>query len=102
MAREFQVTSLKVVPNLDNKTDVVTEIQFTYGDSGTFLKGSCVVPVPGDTFIPLESISKEKALEWLTQCLPNTTEEFDKEIDRRIAARTNVPYIHDWEVLPED
>lgn len=83
MAREYKVTSMQVAKNLNDKTDVVTKIDFSYGDATNFLTGFCVLPEPGDSFIQLNSISNEMALEWLKQHLKNTTEEFDAQLDKK-------------------
>lgn len=96
MARTYDVTSMEVLPQLDGNTDVVIKLNFTYGNAEASLQGSCSLPVPEGEFIPLESITKELALEWLLANCPNTTEEFDANLDAQIAAKANQPFVYDW------
>jgi len=98
MTRTYNVTSMEVLPQLDGNADVVIKLNFTYGNEEASLIGSCSlpVPVPEGEFIPLDSISKELALEWLLANCPNTTEEFDANLDAKIAAEANKPFVYDW------
>jgi hypothetical protein len=103
MTRTYDVTSMEVLPKLDDYSDVVIKLDFTYGDVNASLKGSCSLPAPEDTLVPLESVSKELALEWLLANCPNTTEEFDAQLDRELAEKANEPFVYDWaEPAPEE
>jgi hypothetical protein len=102
MTRSYDVTSMEVLPQLDAHSDVVIKLNFTYGDASASLKGSCSLPAPEGTFLPLESISKATALQWLLANCSNTTEEFDANLDAQIAAKANRPFVYDWtEPAPE-
>ena len=96
MARTYDVTSMEVLPKIDAHDDVVIRINFTYGDAEGYLQGSCSLPAPGGTFFPLDSISKELALEWLLANCPNTTEEFDANLDAQIAKEASRSFVYDW------
>lgn len=96
MNRNYAVTSLEVLPKLGEHDDVVIKLNFTYGDAEASLKGSCFLPAPEGTFLPLESISKAIALQWLLENCPNTTEEFDAQLDREIAEKANEPFEYNW------
>lgn len=96
MSRTYDVTSMEVLPQLDAHSDVVIKLNFTYGDANASLKGGCSLPAPEGTFIPLKSISKATALQWLLANCPNTTEQFDAQLDREIAERNNRPFEYDW------
>lgn len=105
MARQYEATSMEVLPKLDAHSDVVIKVFFTYGDSEASLTGQVKLapPTPGSQFIPVESITKETALSWaLDQCIVPTTQ-FDAQLDAEIARKANPPYIKDWRpevVLP--
>lgn len=96
MSRTYDVTSMEVLPQLDAHSDVVIKLNFTYGDTEASLKGECLLPPPEGTFLPLESISKATALQWLLANCPNTTAEFDAQLDREIAEKANEPFEYDW------
>jgi hypothetical protein len=96
MARTYDVTSMEVLPKLDAHSDVVIKLNFTYGDVEAFLQGSCTLTQPEGEFLPLNQISKETALSWLLDQCPNTTEEFNAQLDRKLAERANDPYVYDW------
>jgi hypothetical protein len=96
MTRAYDVASMEVLPQLDDHTDVVIKLNFTYGDTGAFLRGSCTLVQPEGSSLPLDQISKEIALSWLLDQCPNTTEQFDAQLDRELAEKTNEPYIYDW------
>jgi hypothetical protein len=85
---------MEVLPQLDAYSDVVIKLNFTYGDAEASLQGSCSLPAPEDTLVPLESVSKELALEWLLEHCPNTTEEFDAQLDKEISDKLNEPFIY--------
>jgi hypothetical protein len=103
MSRFYTVTSMEVLPQFDAHSDVVIKLNFTYGDAEAFLSGSCSLPAPKDTLVPLESVSKELALEWLLANCLNTTEEFDAGLDAQIAEKANEPFVYDWaEPTPEE
>lgn len=87
---------MEVLPKLDAYDDVVIKLNFTYGDADMSLKGNCRLPAPEGTFLPLESISKATALQWLLENCPNTTEEFDARLDRELAEKANKPFVYDW------
>ncbi len=97
MTRSYDVTSMEVIPQFGSNSDVVVRLNFTYGDTQASLKGSCSLPAPEDTFLPLESISKETALEWLLENCPNTTADFDANLDEKIAAAANAPFVYTWD-----
>lgn len=94
MTRIYTVTSLEVLPTVDDFSDVVVGINFTYGDADNFLKGFCPIPLPEGSFVPLDSVSKELAMEWLLAYCPNTTEQFDAQLD--LQSVTNTSFIYDW------
>lgn len=98
MARTYEVTSMEVLPQLDAHTDVVIKLNFTYGDSADKIGGSCTLPAPEGEFLPLESISKATALSWLLANCPNTTEELDAGLDKKIAEMADQPFSYDWYV----
>lgn len=97
MARQYTVTSMEVLPQLDAHSDVVIKLNFTYGDAEASLAGSCSLPAPEGPFVPLDQVSKATALQWLLANCPNTTEQFDAQLDREIAEKANEPFIYDWE-----
>lgn len=101
MARSYNVTSIEVLPKLDSLDDVVVKLNFTYGNSEAFLSGSFSLPAPEGTILPLKSITKEIALQWLLAHCPNTTEEFDAQLDREIAEKANEPSVYDWSEEPD-
>ena len=97
MARTYDVTSMEVLPKLDAHSDVIVRLNFTYGDEEASLSGFCDLhqPTEESPYLPLESVSKETALSWLlAQCI-NTTEEFDAQLDRKLAEEKNEPFIYD-------
>ena len=96
MTRIYEVTSMEVLPQLDAHTDVVIKLTFTYGAAANKIGGTVTLPAPEGTFLPLESISKATALQWLLANCPNTTEEFDAQLDRKIAEKANEPFIYNW------
>ena len=98
MARAYDVTSMEVLPKLDAQSDVVIKLNFTYGDAAASLRGACELTPPesGAPFLPLDSISKETALSWLLEQCPNTTEEFDAQLDRELEMKANKPFEYDW------
>jgi len=98
MTRFYNVTSMEVLPNLDAYSDVVIKLNFTYGNAEASLRGQCELTPPGlsSPFLPLESISKATALQWLLENCLNTTEEFDANLDAQIAEKANEPFIYDW------
>lgn len=98
-SRSYEVTSMEVLPKLDAFSDVVIKINFTYGDDRASLVGSCSLPAPEGQFIPLDSISKETALQWLLANCENTTEEFNEQLDAEIAADADRPYPYTWPVV---
>jgi hypothetical protein len=107
MTRAYAVTSMEVLPQLDDHTDVVIKLNFTYGDVNASLNGSCTLTQPEGEFLPLESITKETALSWLLDQCPNTTEEFDAQLDKELAEKANEPFVYDWsepdpEILEEE
>ncbi len=105
MTRSYDVTSMEVLPQLDGNTDVVIKLNFTYGDDEASLHGNCQLTPPesGSGFLPLESITKATALSWLLEQCPNTTEEFDANLDAQIAAKANQPFVYNWaESAPEE
>jgi hypothetical protein len=103
MTRTYNVTSMEVLPKLDAHSDVVIKLNFTYGDAEASLQGSCSLPVPEGEFVPLDSISKELALEWLLANCPNTAEEFDAQLNRELAEKANEPFVYNWaEPTPEE
>jgi hypothetical protein len=96
MSRTYDVTSMEVLPKLDAHTDVVIKLNFTYGDAEASLRGSCTLTQPEGEFLPLDQISKETALSWLLSQCPNSTEEFDTQLDRELAERANEPFVYYW------
>ena len=96
MTRTYNVTSMEVLPKLNDLDDVVIKLNFTYGDEEASLSGSCSLPAAEDTLVPLESVSKELALEWLLEHCPNTTEEFDSNLDQQIFEKEHEPFIYNW------
>lgn len=102
MTRTYNVTSMEVLPKLEGRENVIIKLNFTYGDDEASLQGSCLLPAPEGAFIPLDLISKELALKWLVAYCPNTTEEFDANLDAQIAEKTNELFVYDWsEPAPE-
>jgi hypothetical protein len=95
-ARTYTVTSLEVVPHEDGFTDVAIAIKFTYGNEVASLSGTCPLSSPGIPFTPLDEVTKEQAMEWLLACCPNTTEEFDANLDAQIAYKANEPFEYTW------
>jgi hypothetical protein len=95
-ARNYQVTSIEVLPKLDAHDNVVIKLNFTYGNAEASLQGSCSLPTPQGSLVPLESVSKELALEWLLGNCPNTAEEFDANLDAQIAKAANTPFVYVW------
>ena len=87
---------MEVIPKLEEFDDVVIYLNFTYGDAEAFLRGRCSLPAPEGTLVPLESVSKDLALEWLLTNCPNTTEQFDEQLDRELAEKANEPFVYDW------
>lgn len=103
MARFYDVTSMEVLPKLDNNSDVVIKLNFIYGDAEASLVGFYRLPAPSGDFLPLDQISKETALEWLLANCPNTTEQFDAQLDAEIARKANQPFVYNWiEPAPEE
>lgn len=96
MARSYEVTSMEVLPQLDAHSDVVIKLNFTYGDASDKIGGSVTLPAPEGDFIPLESISKATALSWLLANCPNTPEEMDAALNKKIARMRNQPFTYDW------
>ena len=89
---------MEVLPKLDDHADVVIRLNFTYGDADASLGGFCELnsPTEKSSYLPLESISKETAVSWLlSQCI-NTTEEFDAQLDKELAEKSNEPFVYDW------
>jgi hypothetical protein len=99
MARVYTVTQMQVLPQLEGNTKVVIDLRFTYGDAEAMLNGSCPVPAPEGVLVPLESITQELAVKWLLEYCPNTTEEFDAQLDRELAEKKNPPFV--YELTPE-
>jgi hypothetical protein len=99
MTRTYNVTSMEVLPQLDDHTDVVIKLNFTYGNAEASLVGSCTLVQPENEFLPLDQISKETALSWLLDQCPNTTEEFNTQLDRELAEKANEPFVYDWSKL---
>lgn len=95
-ARTYTVTSLTVLPHEDGYSDVVTAVKFTYGNEEASLGGSCPLPPPGIPFTPLAEVTKEQAMEWLLANCPNTTEQFDANLDAQIAYKANEPFEYEW------
>lgn len=97
MTRTYSVTSMEVLSALDNHTDVVIKLNFSYGDAEASLNGSCSLDQPEGEFLPLDQISRGTALSWLLDQCPNTTEEFDAQLDRELAERANEPFVYTWD-----
>lgn len=93
MARIFKVTSMEVQPKLGAKSDVVISLEFTYGDDQHSTGGLLELEPPGDSFLPIESITEQVALEWLLATVGNRTDEYDHAIQKDIDAKNNVPYV---------
>jgi hypothetical protein len=91
-ARTYTVTALEVVPQKDGFSDVATAIKFTYGNEEASLSGTCPLTEPGTPFTTLDQITEEQAMSWLLELCPNTTEEFDANLDAQIAYKANEPY----------
>ena len=100
MTRTYDVTSMEVLTQLDANTDVVIRLNFTYGDAKASLNGSCTIAQPEGSFLPLDQISKETALSWLLDQCPNSTEEFDSNLDAQIAKAVNAPFVYTWTEAP--
>jgi len=96
MTRSYNVTSMEVLPAFRDHSNVVIKLNFVYGNAKISLQGSCSLPLPEGTIIPLESISQELALRWLLDNCPNTTEEFDADLDAQLVKTTNVPFLYMW------
>jgi hypothetical protein len=96
MTRSYDVTSMEVLPQLGTHDNVVIKLNFTYGDAEACLQGSCSLAAPEGSLVPLASVSKELALEWLLSNCSNTTEEFDVNLDAQIAKAANTPFIYAW------
>lgn len=96
MPRSFDITSVEVIPTLGNFHNAIIKINFTYGDAESHLVGSCHLPAPSRDFIPLDQVSKDTALEWLASNCPNTTEQFDLQLDLKNNQQNNQPFIYDW------
>jgi hypothetical protein len=97
MTRIYNVTSMEVSPQLDNHTNVVIKLSFTYGNTEVSLNGYCSLTQPEGEFLPLESITKETALYWLLDQCPNSTKEFDAQLDKKLAEKANKPFVYTWE-----
>lgn len=95
-SRQYDVTSMEVLPQLDDHTDVVIKLIFTYGNAEASLQGSCSLTQPEGSFLPLDQISRETALSWLLDQCPNTTEEFDAQLDKELAEKANQPFVYSW------
>jgi hypothetical protein len=91
---------MEVIPLLDNFSNVVVRLNFTYGNSEASLNGSCLIPTPDGEFVPLDSISKELALEWLLAHCPNSTQEFDANLDVKLAETAKAPFVYRWTETP--
>ena len=96
MARTYKVTSMEVLPQLDAYSNVVITLNFTYGDAEASLNGSCSLTQPEGELIPLDQISKETALSWLLDQCPNSTEEFNSNLDAQIAKAANETFVYTW------
>lgn len=81
---------------LDGFTNVVIRLNFTYGDAEVSLQGSCSLAQPNNEFLPLEQISKETAISWILNQCPNSTEEFNSQLDRELAKKNNKLFVYDW------
>lgn len=117
MTRQFNVASMEVVPKLDSHDDVVITIRAIYGDSRASNFFNVQLNPPGPNYIPISSITKELALEWLLAKVdepvykwdtdeegepiqvPGQTlrEEFDKMLDKQIALAADQPYSYGWD-----
>ena len=95
-ARAYTVTYLTVIPSQGEYSDVVTHVHFTYGNEVASLIGICPLPAAGVPFIPLDEVTKEQAMQWLLAYCPNTTAEFDANLDSQIAYAENTPYDYEW------
>ena len=96
MARTYDITSMEVLPKLNDYEQVVVRLNFTYGDALASLEGSCALPTPRDQFLPLDQISKDLALQWLLANCSNTTEEFDLQLDNEIKQKNNEAFVYTW------
>lgn len=89
---------MEVLPQFDNYSNVVVRLNFTYGDDSAALSGSCLLPPPSDDFVSFDNISKEIALDWLRHNCPNTTEEFDAQLDSEITQKKNPSFYYNWAI----
>ena len=96
MSRSYTIHSLTVLPAKEEHSDVVVTINFTYGDSEVSLGGQCQLPPPSSDYVPLANITKDQAMQWLLEFCPNTTEEFDANLDAQLAEKSNQSFNYDW------
>ena len=97
MTRSYTVTSMEVLPALEGYTNVVVKLNFTYGNTEASLQGYCSLTQPKGPFLPLDQISKEVSFSWLLDQCPNSTEEFDAQLDKKLAEKVNKPFVYTWE-----
>lgn len=102
MARSFEITSLEVSPqyNAEGATfpDVVISINFRYGEGENLVSGSCPLNPhePDGSFLPLESVSKELALQWLLACNRLNKSALDQQLDYLVQLEKNPPFEYNW------
>jgi hypothetical protein len=92
----FTLVSVEVEPVRGANTDVIVSINYTYGDSQTYLKGNCPLPNPEADFIPLSAITRSQVLDWLVAHCPESTASLDARLAGLTAHAAGAKYI--WQV----
>ena len=90
----FTLVSVEVEPVRGTNTDVIVSINYTYGDSQINLKGNCPLPDPDANIIPLSTITRSQALDWLVAYCPETTASLDARLAGLTAHAAAAKYIY--------
>ena len=92
----YKIDKLEMAPSLDDLSDVITRVRFTYTgiDADTNYSGSFVgvIPMPSpssESFTPLSELTEAEVIEWVKISHPinHMQEQIQKQIDRQITPK---------------
>ena len=93
---KWQITGLKKAPSIDELSDVITHINFSYtgtdadsGESATFT-GACPVSSPNsESFTPFNDVTEADVIEWAKANHPVTrmNNVIEKQINQKITPK---------------
>ncbi len=96
MSYKWQITGLKKAPSIDELSDVITHINFSYtgtdADSGesTAFTGTCPVSPPNsESFTPFNDVTEADVIEWAKANHPVTrmNNVIEKQINQKITPK---------------